>query len=636
MFPRSRRFRLDRFCRLLMPLLVVSAVLPWQRSAVAADAESSLPGAPMLLPQDTLAYIRIADVQDIREGFGRTSMGRMMQDPQMKPFVSDVYGVLDESFQEISAVIGVELGELLNIPQGQVALALVPQLMPEPDPDQEVRDDEDDESEEAIKRRLAQKRRQQNGFAFVLIVDAKDNIETINRLLEKFETQLAKDRLIRRDATIDGTKLVRWLPPRVGRPPVEYFVRDGAMAIGVGQDTAGSVLKRWVKEDTSPSFANNNDFTSVLSRSVGAEDTMPQLTFFVDPYHIVERIIKANGGAAALAWPLIEQLGISKIRGIGGSTFQGGEFFDDISHLHIVIDTPRDGFFGVLRPSTGDTVPPAWVPADATSYMTVHWDFPQTLENLGKILDKFNGEGSVDRFMEEPLQKRTGISLQNEILPLSTGRMVSVRWLEPPMRINSQINCFGFEVDDRDQATEVFDRLVKRFPNAMKPVVIAGTMTYDLNRNRNQKMPEGLRRPEPTLFQLGNWIVFCDSQAFIQRMVQTNAGVLPGLDGEPEYGLVSGELGGKLDGEQPFMISYVRGSDYFRQMFELTKNPSTRQFLRRVGEDNVLARKFVELLERDELPEFSQFEKYFGAGGMFAYDEPGGIHIGTFTLKPLE
>ncbi|WP_168566838.1 DUF3352 domain-containing protein [Crateriforma spongiae] len=619
-----------------MPLLVVSAVLPWQRSAVAADAESSLPGAPMLLPQDTLAYIRIADVQDIREGFGRTSMGRMMQDPQMKPFVSDVYGVLDESFQEISAVIGVELGELLNIPQGQVALALVPQLMPEPDPDQEVRDDEDDESEEAIKRRLAQKRRQQNGFAFVLIVDAKDNIETINRLLEKFETQLAKDRLIRRDATIDGTKLVRWLPPRVGRPPVEYFVRDGAIAIGVGQDTAGSVLKRWVKEDTSPSFANNNDFTSVLSRSVGAEDTMPQLTFFVDPYHIVERIIKANGGAAALAWPLIEQLGISKIRGIGGSTFQGGEFFDDISHLHIVIDTPRDGFFGVLRPSTGDTVPPAWVPADATSYMTVHWDFPQTLENLGKILDKFNGEGSVDRFMEEPLQKRTGISLQNEILPLSTGRMVSVRWLEPPMRINSQINCFGFEVNDRDQVTEVFDRLVKRFPNAMKPVVIAGTMTYDLNRNRNQKMPEGLRRPEPTLFQLGNWIVFCDSQAFIQRMVQTNAGVLPGLDGEPEYGLVSGELGGKLDGEQPFMISYVRGSDYFRQMFELTKNPSTRQFLRRVGEDNVLARKFVELLERDELPEFSQFEKYFGAGGMFAYDEPGGIHIGTFTLKPLE
>ncbi|TWT69691.1 hypothetical protein [Crateriforma conspicua] len=636
MFPRSRRCRLDRFCRLLMPLLVVSAVLPWHRSAVAADAESSLPGAPMLLPQDTLAYIRIADVQDIREGFGRTSMGRMMQDPQMKPFVSDVYGVLDESFQEISAVIGVELGELLNIPQGQVALALVPQLMPEPDPDQEVRDDDDDESEEAIKRRLAQKRRQQNGFAFVLIVDAKDNIETINRLLEKFETQLAKDRLIRRDATIDGTKLVRWLPPRVGRPPVEYFVRDGAMAIGVGQDTAGSVLKRWVKEDTSPSFANNNDFTSVLSRSVGAEETMPQLTFFVDPYHIVERIIKANGGAAALAWPLIEQLGISKIRGIGGSTFQGGEFFDDISHLHIVIDTPRDGFFGVLRPSTGDTVPPAWVPADATSYMTVHWDFPQTLENLGKILDKFNGEGSVDRFMEEPLQKRTGISLQNEILPLSTGRMVSVRWLEPPMRINSQINCFAFEVNDRDQATEVFDRLVKRFPNAMKPVVIAGTMTYDLNRNRNQKLPEGLRRPEPTLFQLGNWIVFCDSQAFIQRMVQTNAGVLPGLDGEPEYGLVSGELGGKLDGEQPFMISYVRGSDYFRQMFELTKNPSTRQFLRRVGEDNVLARKFVDLLERDELPEFSQFEKYFGAGGMFAYDESGGIHIGTFTLKPLE
>src|SRR6056297_238975 len=620
-------------CFALAAATLIVSVVSAPRAAGADD--DGVPGAPMLLPEDTLAYLRIADVREIQEGFAETSTGKMLQDPQMKPFASDIYRTLEDLFDQVSSAVGVGLNDLLAIPQGQVAIALVPRLSGEPDPDQEIRDDPDDESEDAIRRRLNRKRREQFGFAAVLIVEAKDNIDTVRTLVERLEQQLQKDSLIRRTETVDATKLTRWLPPRTGRPPIEYFERNGAFVIGVGDDTAGGVLKKWAGESADPTFANNNDFISVMSRSVGAEDELPQITFYVDPYHIVERLIKANGGAAALAWPLVESLGIAKIRGIGGSTFQGGEYFDDINHIHIVIDTPRDGFFGVLRPGSGETMPPNWVPGDVTTYTTVHWRFEKTLENLGVILDKFNGEGSIERFFEDPLQTRTGLSLRQEILPLLTGRYVGLRWLQPPMTLNSQTSTMALEVNDPVLAKEYVDAFRKRVPQAMKPEVIAGTMTYALGGRNGRNVPESFRQPEPTLFLLGNWIIFTDSKTMVQRMIQADAGGLPRLAGEPDYELVSGELGGKLDGETPFLISYVKASDFFRQMYELGKDPKTRKQLRRIGEDNVFARKYAELLERNQLPPFSEFEKYFGAGGIFGYDEPGGIHLGSFNLKPL-
>lgn len=596
--------------------------------------DDGVPGAPMLLPEDTLAYIRIADMQELREGAAETSLGRMFADPKMKPFASDVYQTVQELFEQVSATIGVELNELLAIPQGQVAIAMVPRLLAEPDEEQEEREDDDD-SEEAIKRRLDRKRRQQYGFAGVLVVEAKDNVETIRTLIEKADAMMKSNRLIKRTSKIDGTELVRWLPPRQGNPPVEYFFRDGAFAIGIGHDTAGGVLKRWAKEDTDPTFANSNDFTSVMSRSVGAEETLPQITFYVDPYKIVERAIKGGGGGAALAWPLIESLGIGKIRGIGGSTFRGGEFFDDISHAHILIDPPRDGFFGVLRPGDGTTVPPNWVPADVSSYTTIHWRFDKSVENLFKVVDKFSGEGAFERFVEDPAKKRTGVSVQEELLPLLTGRYVGLRWLQPPMALNSQTSTIALEVTDAEAAKELFDKFRDRVPQAFKPEVIGGTMTYAAGRGP-QRVPEGFRVPNPTVFQIGNWFVFTDSHQMVKRIVQANAGNLPRLNAEADYDLVSNELGGKLDGESPFAVSYVRSSDVFRQFYELAQEPNSKQQLRKLGESNPVAAKFAELLERQQLPPFSVFEKYFGSGGIFAYDEPNGIHIGSFNLKPIE
>ena len=49
---------------------------------------STLPGAPRLLPGETMIYVRIEDASQLREDMKESSVGRMMDDPKMRPMVT--------------------------------------------------------------------------------------------------------------------------------------------------------------------------------------------------------------------------------------------------------------------------------------------------------------------------------------------------------------------------------------------------------------------------------------------------------------------------------------------------------------------------------------------------------------------
>ena len=116
-----------------LPALLTTAVWFESTSVIAAEkSEITIPGAPHLLPIDTLAYIRINNADEIRRDFGDSSVGKMLNDPELRPLVSDTYQTLAELFEQIGADLGITLDELLSIPSGQIAAAAVPgNLSPE-------------------------------------------------------------------------------------------------------------------------------------------------------------------------------------------------------------------------------------------------------------------------------------------------------------------------------------------------------------------------------------------------------------------------------------------------------------------------------------------------------------------------
>lgn len=619
--------------RSLSKSLAVLAAGLFLVSNLALAEDPVVPGAPHLLPEDTLAYIRLDSVDDIRADFGGSSMGKMLSDPKLKPFASDVYQTLAELFEQVGAQLGVTLDEILAIPSGQVCAAAMPGNISERDVEL-IEQDAEDESDEAIRRRISRKRRQQNSIGGLFLIDAGDNVDNLLVLVDRLEERLITGGYVRRTSKIEKTTLVKLLPPRPGRPEIEYFQRQNTVVLGIGHQTASKALDHWLDRSEESTLANRSDFTSLMSRCVGAEETRPQMTFFVDPYHLVERLVK-RGGAAAFVWPIIEELGVSKIRGIGGSAFRGGEIFEDITHFHVLIDPPRDGFFGVLRPETGPSQPPKFVPDDVTSYTSIYWDFETTYDNVDKVLAKFQGEDPLKRFIEEPMKKAVGVSVREEILAKMTGRYVTIRWIEPPVKLNSQTQLHAFEISDSIGAKEVVAKIRDRRPNDMRVETIDGHVVY-FGRQGRRNMPKGMRAPEPCMMILGDWVLFSDSRKLMQRAANANREARPRLVNVPEYELVSSELGGKLDGEKPFLVSFLRAADYIKQFYDLSQSPDTKKFLRQAAERNPAAAKFVALLERNQLPPFEEFEKYFAPSGTFAYDEPSGMHMGSFTLKADE
>jgi hypothetical protein len=615
---------------LIVAPLAICVSIGLHQDSMGAE-EDNTPGAPRLLPKDTLAYIRIDNVDDMRSDMADSSMGRMMSDPKLKPFVGEVYTTLADLFEQFGSQIGLSLEELLAIPTGQVAAAAMPANLS--DRDQELAEDEaDSDSPEAIRRRIERKREQQNAISGMFILEAGKNLDNMMSLVDRLEEQMIQGGFVRRTSKVKGTTIVKLLPPRQGPPEVEYFTKEDTLVFGIGHDTAAKALNQWDGTSEEDSLADRADFTSLMSRCIGAEDTRPQLTFFFDPYRFVERLVN-RGGAAALVWPLVENLGISKIRGIGGSSFRGGEVFEDIAHMHILLDPPRDGMFGVLRPETGDTTPPKWVPDDVSGYTTLNWDFEQTYENLDKLIATFQGADPMKRFVEEPVKQTIGVSVKEDILENLTGRFVTSSWMEPPVRLNSQTRLFALELKDALNAKGVIAKIREKRPNDIEVETIGGVVVYGPKNERQRNLPENFRQPKPGLMILGKWLIFSDSRKLLTRVTQANADSRPRLVNVPEYDLVSSELGGKLDGEKPFMVAFMRGADSIRQIYDLAKSPDTVRFIRASSEDNPFMGRMMGLLDNNELPDFKEFEKYFAPTGSFAYDEPGGMHLGWFTLR---
>ena len=92
---------------------------------VSTVVRAERPVAYDLLPDSTLAMIRIANVPELRERFRETAMGRIGGDEKVKPLVSSLYGSLVEAYQRIEERVGVPLDTLLSIPQGEVCVAIV-------------------------------------------------------------------------------------------------------------------------------------------------------------------------------------------------------------------------------------------------------------------------------------------------------------------------------------------------------------------------------------------------------------------------------------------------------------------------------------------------------------------------------
>ena len=100
--------------------LLALALAPQAASASALAAEN-------LLPKNTVAYVHVASVPDLVAAFQQTNIGRLIADPEIKPFLGKLYEAANKALGRVKDATGLSLDEILHIPQGELTFALVPQ-----------------------------------------------------------------------------------------------------------------------------------------------------------------------------------------------------------------------------------------------------------------------------------------------------------------------------------------------------------------------------------------------------------------------------------------------------------------------------------------------------------------------------
>jgi len=592
-------------------LWLAVASVTWILAASSVQAER--PAAPALLPEKTLACLRIPDTREFVAKFKESSFGRMLDDEQVRPLASSLYGVVAETFGQVQDRVGMSLDELLAVPQGEFCVAFLE--LPDGSP------------------------------ALVGLLEVGDRLASAQKLLDRAAEELGKRNVPSTTEMVGDTKLTVYDPPGERPPALVLFQREGVVVFASQVSAAKQLLERWDGKGPKDqlTLADNRKYTSIMNRCGGGGEDRPHLTLYVDPIEAVRMGARGNV-AAQTGLALLPALGLDGLQAVGGSlTFGAGEF-DAIQHLHVLLDNPRNGVLKVLSVRTGDSSPEPWVPNDAATYMTLHWDFDNTYQELSKLVDSFQPPGTTAGFIKQRVSDPLGLDFEKEVIAALDNRVTYVSWFEKPARLNSQTQMVALKLKDAAAFRGTVDKTMTKFEanwekKSFGSVVYYAAKIPEGRQPRVQVEAEGnqarleLRAPEACVAVLGDYLVMADSSNLLQHCISAQSDPTRGLKGELDFKLIASKISRQVGGQQPGMILFNRPEEGMRMIYELTQAENTRKSLATQAERNPFFRSLNDAVGKSEFPPFAVLAKYLAPGGGMVVDDETGFHYMAFGLR---
>jgi hypothetical protein len=566
------------------------------------------PTAARLLPENTVAMVSVADAKTLAEKFMNTDLGRMSQDPQLKPLIEHLYGSLGEFIDKLKDEIGLSLDQIAALPQGEITAALIIPADSTP--------------------------------GGVLVFDAKDQIENARTLIERLKKLLEREKGVKSEETIEDVKCTIYRSPDENAPEktLVFFEKDSAIAVCINLEVAKQVLAVWTEKKDARSLAENATYATIASRCRGTKDEEPQIIWFADPINLMKGLTRDNMGLAftVASFPA---LGLDGLSGVGGSMIFDTEQFDGIMHLHVALASPRTGAIKAVAFEPGSAKPEHWAPADVATYMTLNWNFDKSIKAIEKLSDSFRNEGDFAKNLEN-FNKEFSTDLQKEIIPALDGRVTYINWVEKPVKLTSSHTLAALKLKDKEKAVETaqkfLDAIAKKDTQGMiEKKTHAGVSYYCVNIPTPQ-MPEGAEpppMPKPCFGILEDYVMFSNQEGVYRQVLSTAAGEAKPLDGELDYKLVARKLERVAGGNKPAMMAFQRPEEGFRYMYDLATSDFAKNQMNRAAEREQFWKTVSSALDKNPLPPFSVIQKYLSPNGSLVIDDETGIHLMQFTLK---
>lgn len=588
--------------------------------------------APKLFPEGTLAYLRIDNVAQLKDDLARSSIGKLGNDEQIKPIIAEFYGSLVRFTEAMQSAVGLNLDELLSIPSGEFAIALLPNDRGEASFERQRRDDEEGGRSEQVAVTIA-------GPAFAVLLDAGDEISSVKVMLERIDRQ-ASQNFEYSSKEVEGLTLHRYDNPDRRNQHFAYFIDGSTIVACTDADYIETLAKVWLSGGVgTSSLADNRKFTTILARCVGTAGERPQVSYYVDPMGIVKQFIPKSA-TTAFGLSMLSALGIDGdgIQAAGGSWIVSPPDFDSIGHNHLLLGTPRRGVMALLRPKSGSTDPESWVPDTVAAYMTINWDFDSTVLAVERIFNQFRGDDAFENEVLARVKERTEIDLKRDVLDNLQGRFTLCQGFVRPIRINSGSNVYAVKLKDvdrfeRDVLPKLIDLIGRRIEVSSFSVGKLKAQMIQVPNRGPAANSDQIRPVEICIAIVDDYVVISDSKYMMMQVADCYGGTGATLKDALEYQLIADRVDAQLQDKEAAALQYSRPEESLQLFYELARDPGNQAHMKKLAANNPFFKALVEALDKHELPPFAVISKYLAPTGGFIVDEETGIHMMTFGLR---
>jgi hypothetical protein len=422
-------------------------------------------------------------------------------------------------------------------------------------------------------------------------------------------------------------------------------------------------------------------------RGDGADD--PDLIVYGDPIKWVRVALRGNFASMALMG-FFPTLGLDGIQAVGMSVdFLGGQGdYEDMQRLYVLVDRPRTGVTKALALRDGDLTPEEWMPKDVYTYMSLLVDPQTAYAEIEKMYDGVYSKGAFDEWVKESMDDRLGVGVKADIVDALEGRVTLAYWNEPPARFNSGAQVFAAKLNDPEKFAQTLETIfAKNSPPSLEKRKIGensywflgqgpggrrgqngpggndggetprglddfpeeddapkGLDDFDAqddegeqeagqeNRPRRNEPPIELREQQFLVAIVGDYAMFCDSEAFLKKILETKEGG-PKLRDDLDYKLVAAQAASLPGGSKPAMFTFARPEAQMKQAYELLQGNDLKRLTRDNAGSFAPLGSLNKVLEETEFPSFDEFKKYFApSGGVLLDEENGWLYLG-FSLR---
>jgi hypothetical protein len=555
-----------------------------------------------MLPETTLFLLKLNDAKVFRDSFRSSQYGQLWNDPALKDFREELLVRLEDNAKVLKERIGISFRELLELPQGALAIAVLGR---------------DDPNLPA---------------AGVLIADAGENQKKLEEVLDRASKQAEEAGAKVSKDSFNSLTLHIVQPPKQGdepRPPLVWTNAGSLFLVGSDVDIIKDLAAH--REGRDGSLAAAESFTKTLAKT---DADKAQAVWYLDVAKVVKLAINAankeNKAQAQQNEILAEQLGAFGLKSVGGSFSLGVGNYDSQTKIFFNAPKPVAGLLKLFSFPPTALRPESWVPATVATYQTVSWDLDNLFTALDDVVNKFQ-PGMINLLQQQLVGPDGGqpLDFKADIFGPLGNRISMITDYKKPIKEDSQRTLVAVALDNPKAFQTTLSRLFEITNAAPQKRQFQDTTIYDFAVNLPAG-PQGnaaaLKGPISLAIAKDSLFVTTDVTLLEQVIRPGNAS----LADSTAYQTIAKEFPEKISG-----MTYVRPDESARLSYDMLKNGSLMKAFQQgmAGRPGGQAVDISKTIPIEKLPDFSVFAKYLALGGSSSVMDDDGFTMTGFSLR---